>query len=73
LKSDVENSHSNSEMNMDKPFPSLRIYIAIREDSNNTSTIELDKFGPISLIETNGMHTFLEKNEKKMISTIIQK
>ena len=60
-----------------KPFPHLRIFINIREDAKNISAIELDKFGPILIIETNGRPEatpdFLRGCERLMIQNIINK
>jgi hypothetical protein len=51
----------------------LRIFIIIREDSANISTIELDQFGPILLLETNGKPSFLDDDDGKLgISEIIK-
>jgi hypothetical protein len=62
------------EVKPDEPFPSLRIFVIIRENAQNVATIELDEFGPILLFETNGKHeTFLKDSEQKMITSIIQK
>jgi hypothetical protein len=66
-------SNKDESQKVDKSFPSLRIFIAIREVTESISTIELDEFGPILLIETNGNHSFLEKIEREMISLITKK
>jgi hypothetical protein len=73
--SDQKRKHPDSvdDKKLNRPFPSLRIFIAIREDSEIISTVEFDEFGPILLIETNGEHPFLGVNEKNMISNIIKK
>jgi hypothetical protein len=70
---EIEAKGLNQQSDDAKTFPSLRIFINIKEDAKNISSIEFDQFGPILLIETNGKHNFLEPIEQNMIESIIKK
>jgi hypothetical protein len=70
---EIEAKGLNQQSDDGKTFPSLRIFINIKEDAKNISSIEFDQFGPILLIETNGKHNFLEPKEQDMIESIIKK
>ena len=69
-----ELTHPLSELEC-KEFPSLRIFLNLKSDAMaTTSSIELDHFGPVLVIETNGKFPFLKPgNEESMTLNIINK
>jgi hypothetical protein len=55
-------------------FPSLRILINIGMNVVTSSSVEIDQFGPILVIETNGdFISLLFTNERQMIKNIVKK